>query len=227
MHRSPPAASAKAGDGPNTLQQDLSGDRTVDDSSTKYGGPQLSCPHAHGQDDRSPHRGGPSTPDVAPAVARKTALLAGGQGSRMGCASLPAGRCWEAGGLKCQKSPASDFRRVRPFRAHNYVTGKVAGAEAIEVTCAVAGFTTISGHLGGCGTRWGDARWTSSSGTYPRWVTEQDVSFGYQTGRCAAGPAPERQRDRRVAGEWVRPGAGSRARVPVRKVEGHVSQSAG
>jgi len=38
---------------------------------------------------------------------------------------------------------------------------------------------------------------------------EQDMSFGYRTGRCAASPVPERRGDRRVADGGARPGAGS------------------
>jgi hypothetical protein len=34
----------------------------------------------------------------------------------------------------------------------------------------------------------------------PSAVTEQDMPFGDQTVRCAAGPVRERRRDRRVAG---------------------------
>jgi hypothetical protein len=42
---------------------------------------------------------------------------------------------------------------------------------------------------------------------------EQGIPFGYRTVRCAAGPVPERKRDRRVAGKTVRPSAGSRAEL--------------
>ena len=154
-------------------------------------------------------------------------VRAGRQRPRAGSSSSPTQVVLGGDDLKCQKSPASDLRRVLPLIRTHPCDGPHRRRRGDRRDWYRRRFHKpgAAGLLGRA-TGGDEVRWTSSSAKNPRYVTEQDVSFGDRTGRCAVGPAPERRRDRRVAGERVRPGAGSRARVPVPKVEGPLSQSA-